>query len=348
MVTIDGEGVDWTGHAKDDTTNYALMAFNSSNLGSNTEVTSCSKVCEESYAKLKKLYNEQKEQLDVDSLEIQAYILALKKSSDVEDSHVNDKFSKVKGMHAVPPLMMENYVPPKSDFAIDESKFTYGPKQFTTSETDAKTSDLDSCESSSSEETLETVPELVESKPKVVNKPNVWSYASIIKDYESDSDDEHVTIPSKELEKPSFAFVNTVKHVQPHRKTAKEQNTCSLNPKPSKRDWNGLMSKKLGLGYGFTKKACFVCGSFSHLIKDYDFHEKRMAKQVALNKGKNKIIIANVPPNDPNVDAYAIVPTPVNLDHAPAQPIGLGNDFAPYWIGGNIPNNQNGWIEEDA
>ncbi|GJT56175.1 hypothetical protein Tco_0991229 [Tanacetum coccineum] len=55
-----------------------------------------------------------------------------------------------------------------------------------------------------------------------------------------------------------------------------------------KRDWNGLMSKRLGLGYGFTKKACFVCGSFSHLIRDCDFHEKRMAKQVELNKKKGK------------------------------------------------------------
>nr|GFB52219.1 hypothetical protein [Tanacetum cinerariifolium] len=26
----------------------------------------------------------------------------------------------------------------------------------------------------------------------------------------------------------------------------------------------------------------------------------------------------------------------------------LGDSFAPYWIGNNIPNNQNGWIEEDA
>nr|GEU41949.1 retrotransposon protein, putative, Ty3-gypsy subclass [Tanacetum cinerariifolium] len=58
--------------------------------------------------------------------------------------------------------------------------------------------------------------------------------------------------------------------------------------------------------------------------------------------------MANVPPNDPNVDAFAIVPTPVNPDHAPAQPVGLGNGFAPYWIGDNIPNNQNGWIEEYA
>nr|GFA23314.1 hypothetical protein [Tanacetum cinerariifolium] len=58
--------------------------------------------------------------------------------------------------------------------------------------------------------------------------------------------------------------------------------------------------------------------------------------------------MANVPPNDPNVDAPAIVPAPVNPDHVPAQPVGLGDGFAPHWIGNNIPNNQNGWIEEDA
>nr|GEZ08087.1 hypothetical protein [Tanacetum cinerariifolium] len=58
--------------------------------------------------------------------------------------------------------------------------------------------------------------------------------------------------------------------------------------------------------------------------------------------------MANVPPYDPNIDAPAIVPAPVNPDHAPAQPVGLGNGFARHWIGDNIPNNQNGWIEEDA
>nr|GEV90375.1 hypothetical protein [Tanacetum cinerariifolium] len=148
MVTIDGEGVDWTGHAEDDTEDYALMAFDSSNLGADTEVTSCSKVRGESYAKLKKLYNEQREQLGVASIEIQAYTC-----SDVKDSPVNDRFAKVEGMHAVSPPMTDNYMPPKSDFGIDESKFTYDPKQSTTSEFDAKTSDLDSCDSSSSEET---------------------------------------------------------------------------------------------------------------------------------------------------------------------------------------------------
>nr|GFB14393.1 hypothetical protein [Tanacetum cinerariifolium] len=58
--------------------------------------------------------------------------------------------------------------------------------------------------------------------------------------------------------------------------------------------------------------------------------------------------MANVPSNYPNVDASAIVPAHVNPDHAPDQPVGLGNGFASHWIGDNIPNNQNGWIEKDA
>ncbi|GJR19208.1 hypothetical protein Tco_0967735 [Tanacetum coccineum] len=77
LVTLNGDGVDWTGHAEDEQENFALMAHN--NSGSNTEVTSCSKECDESYAKLKKLYDEQREQLGVASIEIQAYTQALKK-----------------------------------------------------------------------------------------------------------------------------------------------------------------------------------------------------------------------------------------------------------------------------
>ncbi|GJZ00899.1 ribonuclease H-like domain-containing protein [Tanacetum coccineum] len=45
------------------------------------------------------------------------------------------------------------------------------------------------------------------------------------------------------------------------------------------------MTQKLGLGFGFTKKAYFVCGSHNHLIKDCDFHEKRMPKEYVLGKG---------------------------------------------------------------
>ncbi|GJV68844.1 ribonuclease H-like domain-containing protein [Tanacetum coccineum] len=270
LVTLDGEGVDWTGHAEDEQENFALMAY--SNSGSDTEVKSCSKECVESYAKLKKLYDEQREQLGDASIEIQAYTQALKKveaqlvthqknqlwyeekirfmkidlddktdvltyhkkllaeavkekeelktkvenfqssskglskllnsqmctrdesglgygnqihegvlsyekevlesvfdsrSSDVEDSLVYDRFANVEGMHAVPPPMTGNYMPSGPDREVDDSMFTYGLKQSKTSESDTQTSNFDSCESNSSVETLESVPELVVVEPKV-------------------------------------------------------------------------------------------------------------------------------------------------------------------------------------
>ncbi|GJU82156.1 putative ribonuclease H-like domain-containing protein [Tanacetum coccineum] len=359
--------------------------------GSDTEVTSCSKECKESYAKLKKLYDEQREQFGDASIEIQAYTQALKKveaqlvahqqsqlwyeekirfmkidlddktdvltyhkkllaeaekekedlkakvekwhnssknlnfllnsqmsdkdkaelgygdqmnksvlsyenevfqsvfvsrTSDIEDSPVNDRYAE--GMHAVPPPMIGIYIPSGPDKEIDDSQFTYGPKQSKTSESDTRNSYFNSCESNRSEETHESMTEPVDNKPKVVSEPKVWSDAPIIEEYESDSEDEHVSLPTKEQEIPSFAFINTDKHVKTPRQTVIEQNTCSQSPKPDKKDCSGLMSKKLGLGFGYTKKACFVCGSFSHLIRDRDFHEKRMAKQAELNNRMSK------------------------------------------------------------
>nr|GEY76877.1 putative ribonuclease H-like domain-containing protein [Tanacetum cinerariifolium] len=230
--------------------------------GSDTEVTTCSKVCEESYVKLKKLYDEQREQLEAEKEkeelktklenfqssskglskllnsqmsaedksrlgygnQIHKGVLSYEneflesvfesRSSDVEDSLMNDRFAKDEGMHAVPPPMIGIYMPLKYDFRIDESKFTYGPKQSKTSKSNAKTSDFDSCESSSNVETLEYVPKPVESKPKAVSEPKVWYDAPIFKEYESDINDEYVFKATVEQEKPSCAFINTIKHVK--------------------------------------------------------------------------------------------------------------------------------------
>ncbi|GJT91378.1 hypothetical protein Tco_1080223 [Tanacetum coccineum] len=76
LVTIDGEGVDWTSHLEEKE-DYALMACNSSGL--DTEVTSYSNECKEYYAKLKKLYDAPREQLSNASIEIKAYTQGLKK-----------------------------------------------------------------------------------------------------------------------------------------------------------------------------------------------------------------------------------------------------------------------------
>ncbi|GJR45076.1 putative ribonuclease H-like domain-containing protein [Tanacetum coccineum] len=112
----------------------------------------------------------------------------------------------------------------------------------------------------------------------------------IIKDWVSDDEDIFQSNDLQATDKPSLKrieFTNARNEsVKP--KQAEKPRIITQNPKVDRRDWNGKMTQKLGLGFGFTKKACFVCGSYSHLIKDCDFHEKRMAKKSVLkNMGKN-------------------------------------------------------------
>ncbi|GJY98376.1 ribonuclease H-like domain-containing protein [Tanacetum coccineum] len=268
--------------------------------------------------KLKKLYDASREQLSDASIEIKAYTQGLKKveaqlvahqqeaqkekedlKAKVEKWHnssknlgkllntqmsANDKFGlgllhQQGGMHAVPPPMTGNYMPSGPDVEIDYSQFTYGPKQSQPSESETQTSDFNTCESDCSVETHESLPEPTVNEPKVVNQPKVWSDAPIIEEYESDSEDEHVSLQTEEQETPSFAN----KQVKSPRETVKNQFTHSKNPTVDKK----------GLGYGFTARACFVCGSLSHLIRDCDFHEKRMAKQAELNNRmkRNSIVL---------------------------------------------------------
>ncbi|GJS82621.1 putative reverse transcriptase domain-containing protein [Tanacetum coccineum] len=376
LVTIDGEGVDWTSHSEEEE-DYALMACNSS--GSDTEVTSCSNECKESYAKLKKLYDAQREQLSDASIEIKAYTQGLKKveaqlvahqqgqlwyeqkikfmkidlddktdvltyhkkllaeamkekedlkakvekwhnssknlgklintqmsatdkfglgygdhrydgilsyenevlqnvfkgkESDFENSPLYDRFVTAGGMNAVPPPMTGNYMPSGPDIEIDYSQFTYGPKQTQSSESETQISEFDTCESNISTETPELVFEPVVNESNVACQPKVWSDSPIIEEYELDSKDEYVSIPTKEQETPSFAN----QQVKTPRETVENHFTHSKNPKVDKKE----------LGYGFTVRACFVCGSLNHLIRDCDFHEKRMAKQAELNNRLNR------------------------------------------------------------
>ncbi|GJW60296.1 putative ribonuclease H-like domain-containing protein [Tanacetum coccineum] len=335
LVTIDGEGVNWTSHSEEEV-DYALMACNS--LGLDTEKVEAQLVAHQqgqlwyeekirfmkidledktdvlTYHK-KLLADAEKEKEDLKAnvekwhnssknlgkllnthmsandkfglgygdhrydgiLSYENEVLQsvfINKESDLENQPLYDRFVTAEGMHVVPPLMTGNYMPSGPDIEIDYSQFTYGPKQSQTSESETQTSDFDTCESNCSVETHESLPEPTVNEPKVVSQPKVWSDAPIIEEYESDSEDEHVSLPTEEQETPSFAN----KQVKTPRETVKNQFTHSKNPKVDKK----------GLGYGFTTKACFVCGSLSHLIRDCDFHEKRMAKQAELNNRMRK------------------------------------------------------------
>nr|GEU42031.1 retrovirus-related Pol polyprotein from transposon TNT 1-94 [Tanacetum cinerariifolium] len=58
-------------------------------------------------------------------------------------------------------------------------------------------------------------------------------------------------------------------------------------PKTVRVNWNGMKTQKQGIGFEFNKRACFVCGSVNHLIKDCIFYENKMVeKSVVNNKGK--------------------------------------------------------------
>ncbi|GKB33470.1 ribonuclease H-like domain-containing protein [Tanacetum coccineum] len=348
LVTIDGEGVDWTSHSKEEE-DYALMACNSSGLDTErasnrnrytqalkkveaqlvahqqsqlwyeekirfmkidlddkTDVLTyhkkllaeAEKEKEDLKAKVEKWHNSSKNlgkllntQMSANDkfglgygdyrydgiLSYENEVLQsvfMNKESDLENQPLYDRFVTAEGMHVVPPPMTGNYMPSGPDIEIDYSQFTYGPKQSQPSESETQTSDFDTCESNISVETSEFVTETVVNEPKVVSQPKVWSDAPIIEEYESDSEDEHVSLPTEEQETPSFAN----KQVKTPRETVKNQFTHSKNPKVDKK----------GLGYGFVTKACFVCGSLSHLIRDCDFHEKRMAKQAELNNRMRK------------------------------------------------------------
>nr|GEZ63873.1 retrovirus-related Pol polyprotein from transposon TNT 1-94 [Tanacetum cinerariifolium] len=110
--------------------------------------------------------------------------------------------------------------------------------------------------------------------------------------FDNHSSDEENSLANDRFKKAgkSIKHVKLVKYVKPV-KTAKQtekSKNFSSSPKVDRKDWNGKITQKLGLGFGFTKKACFVYGSMSHLIKDCTFHEDRMAKKYVLpnNVGK--------------------------------------------------------------
>ncbi|GJV29620.1 ribonuclease H-like domain-containing protein [Tanacetum coccineum] len=106
------------------------------------------------------------------------------------------------------------------------------------------------------------------------NEIKKTSGALIIKDWVSDCDEDET------MEKVSKS-ANVKKPQQ-----ADQPRNVSQNPRNNSTNWNTPMSKKLGVGFQFTPKACFVCGSFNHLIKDYDFHDKKMVQNPVLNNVK--------------------------------------------------------------
>ncbi|GJZ32030.1 ribonuclease H-like domain-containing protein [Tanacetum coccineum] len=292
LVVQDGiGGYDWSFQAEEGITNFALIAYTSQ--GSSSSSSSDSE------------YDQQREALKKSNLEIIGYQIGLEsleariviheeneavyeediaflnqirvkdkaglgydsqmnesevvhsvfnsRESDVDNSPVNDRFKTGEGFHAVPPPYTGNYMPsrPNLSFArLDD--YVYKTK---VSETEISIS--------------KTSKDIIE-KPKTI-RPS----ALIIEDWDTDSDNDSVFRPKSDQTKPKFTKINFVKSDE-NVKFVNKENTHrqveypmkSQSPRDNRRNWNGMMTQKLGNGFKFIKKACFVCGSFNHLIKD--------------------------------------------------------------------------------
>ncbi|GJU09422.1 ribonuclease H-like domain-containing protein [Tanacetum coccineum] len=96
----------------------------------------------------------------------------------------------------------------------------------------------------------------------------------------------------KKTVKSSFAkieFVKSKEQVKSPRKTTVKQGDQNRQnthiPKGNQRNWNNMISQRLGSNFEMFNKVCYVCGSFDHLQYDYDNHQrqfnnKRMVKPV--------------------------------------------------------------------
>ncbi|GJX58709.1 hypothetical protein Tco_0290099 [Tanacetum coccineum] len=192
------------------------------------------------------------------------------RSSDEEITPANDRFSKADRYHAVPPHIIRNFLTPRADISfagLDE----YGIRKKIIK---SKTTELniDTSKSKTSENVGKTKEVNIE-KPKlihesVVSKPMINRDKVIIKDWNSDDEDD-------------VFEVNTVSPV----KTNKTQTV------KTQVDKIGQISQKEGIRFKKIK-ACFVCKSTDHLIKDCDFYAKKSPEpklKIMVNTGQRVV-----------------------------------------------------------
>ncbi|GJZ31072.1 hypothetical protein Tco_0576119 [Tanacetum coccineum] len=165
-------------------------------------------------------------------------------ASPAVESFVNltDKSGSDKGYHSVPPPLTGNFIPRKPDLTfMDEI-------------VESENLDVTTVVTPSNDKTVENkgVSNTVESNAVRMNNTS----APIIEDWNSDDESEiDYTV------RPSTEKIKSVKTVR--ETDAPKQN--KHHPRGNQRNWNNLMSQRLGSDFKMTNKACYVCGSFEHL-----------------------------------------------------------------------------------
>ncbi|GJW70585.1 putative ribonuclease H-like domain-containing protein [Tanacetum coccineum] len=183
----------------------------------------------------------------------------------------------------VPPPLSGDYTP-RAQEDIDDSLYVYGkhgPQPQSPSPTVSNASSI--------------VFSICPSNDRTVSDPSV------------NDDPIHDNIPIPSIEQVTIAIQKTqpqvpkpkqtvdpscAQHVKTPRQQISTPVTFSPIPSNNRQNWNQRMERELGAGYSFERKPCFVCGSLSHLIKDCDYYEKKMAREAALKS--KRVVHADV------------------------------------------------------
>nr|GEV82386.1 putative ribonuclease H-like domain-containing protein [Tanacetum cinerariifolium] len=303
---------DWSYQAEEEPVNFTLLAFSSSSSFDN-EVPSCSKACSKAYAQLHSQYDKltddfSKSQFDVISYQtglesVEARLLVYKQNESVCEENIKLLNIEVQLRDTALVTLRQNLE--KAEQEMDDLKlilenFQSSSKNLTdllASQPNEKTGlgynsqvftkamfDCDTYYSSESD--CEPWPPsnlydrfqpsggyhaLSPTKPEQDLSPTFRLSAPIIEDRVSDSEEESEPKDPQQSVlsfSQSFEHVKTPRHsVQPIETTFHAATSVQANSSSKRRN----------------RKACFVCKSVDHLIKDCDYHFKRMTQPTPRN-----------------------------------------------------------------
>nr|GEY66450.1 hypothetical protein [Tanacetum cinerariifolium] len=166
-----------------------------------------------------------------------------KSDNKVTENQENDRYKTGKWYHVVPPPYTGNFLPPKPNLVFTDDT--------NASALVANVINVDSSKHKTSKG---------KSKTHRLDAP-------IIEDWISDSEDEIEIESVPKQREPSS--VKSTEHVKTSRESVKkvEHNKQAENLRINNQKSRGHKTNQ-------NNKACFVCGSFNHLIKDCDYYEK--------------------------------------------------------------------------
>nr|GEW00971.1 hypothetical protein [Tanacetum cinerariifolium] len=167
------------------------------------------------------------------------------------------RYQSDNGYHAVPPPYTGTFMPPKPDLVFNNAPTVV--------------------ETAHPAFNVKLSPTNPDQDLSHINRPS----APIIEDWVSDSEDE-----SKTKTPPNVpSFVQSTEQVKAPRPFVQhiEASLLAVTPKPASPKPTSNDKRR-------NRKACFVCKSLDHLIKDCDYHEKKMAQPTTRNYAHRGIL----------------------------------------------------------